>query len=227
MGLEVEETQLEYGDLSFVGKGDGGRPVSIGIEFKQLGECVASLRSERLQGHQLPGMREAYDFSWLLIEGELLYDKRGRLLRRAGKREFTPMPGSMGISEYLKRVLVLHLRGGLNPWHTQSRLDTLKFIECLYRTWTDCDLDKHQSHLAIYQAAPLMPISDTRAAFKAWPSIGIRGSKAVEDTFKSVRRAARATVSEWAAVQITDDKGKTRRIGDKTAVQIDAFLDGK
>ncbi len=228
MGFEVDDSaELPFGDVAFQGRGNGGKPVSIGIEFKKIGENVASLRSGRLCGHQLPGMRDAYDFSYLLVEGELLYDKKGQLLRRAGRRRTKAIPGSMGVNEYLKRVLVLHLRGGLNPWHTITRQDTLKFIETLYRVWNDCDLDQHGSHLAIYQAPPLVPISPTRMALSAWPTIGFRTSKAVEDAFGSVAKAATATEAQWAAIEIVTDKGQKRRLGAKDAARIVEFLKGR
>lgn len=227
MGLEVEETTLEFGDIAFTGRGEGGKPVSIGIEFKTFRECVASLRTERLQGHQLIGMRDAYDHCWLLLEGEMLYDKAGYLQRRAGKRLLKPLPGRMTVGEVLKRVIVLHLRGGLNPWVTQTRQDTLKWIEALYRVWTDKDLDAHTSHIAIYQAPPLVPVSPFRQAVSAWPTIGFRTSKAVEDRFGgSLIAAACAGRATWADIDIVDDKGRSRKLGTKDATKIVAFLEG-
>lgn len=227
MGLDVEETTLEFGDISFVGRGNKGKAVSIGIEFKKLGEYVGSLRSNRLCGHQLIGMRDTYDYCWLLVEGELLHDHKGGLQRHAGKRKLKPLPGSMGISEYLKRTIVGHLCGGLNPWHTQDRANSLKFIEALYRTWTDVDLDQHRSHLAIYQAPTLIPVSKTREAFNAWDHIGYTISKAVEDKFGCVRKAANASVEEWAAITTTDRNGGKRKLGMKDATKIVAFLRGE
>lgn len=227
MGLEVEETTLAFGDISFVGRGHKGKAVSIGIEFKKLGEYVGSLRSNRLCGHQLIGMRDTYDYSYLLIEGELLYDHKGALQRRAGKRKLKLLPGSMGVSEFNKRTIGLHLDGGLNPWQTQNRTDTLKWVEALYRSWTDKDRDQHGGHLAIYQAPTLIPVSKTREAFNAWDHIGFTISKAVEEKFGCVRKAANASVEEWAAITTTDRKGGKRKLGMKDAFKIVAFLNGK
>src|SRR6266446_2939294 len=103
LGLPVEETTLEFGDVAFEGRGEGGKPVSIGIEFKKLGELVQALRTQRLQGYQLKGMRKAFDYSYLFVEGELLYGDAGGLLRRKGKRALVPLPGQMSVSELLKR----------------------------------------------------------------------------------------------------------------------------
>ncbi len=227
MGLPAEEATLDFGDLAFCGRGPQDSDLMIGVEFKQMRECVQSLRSERLQGHQLEGMRGAYDHSYLLIEGEVMFDKGGRLQRRVGRRDAKPLQGAMGIAEYYKRIIGLHLRGGLNPVFTQTRAQTLRWIEALYRTWTDTPWDKHTSHLAIYQAPALVPISETRAALKAWPGLGMKGSLAAERRFGSVRRAANATAKEWADMTVEDEDGDVRRLGDKRAVKLDNFLGGK
>lgn len=227
LGLEVEETDLEFGDIAFVGRGIGGKPVQVGIEFKKLSECIGSLRTERLQGHQAPGMQDAYDFRWLLVEGELHIDRAGLLQRRVGKREFKPIPGRMTLSEYNRRLLSMHLCWGLNPERTDNTAQTMKWIEACYRSWTDVDQDKHTSHLGIYQPPTLVPISDFRRAVCSWPTIGIRTSKAVEDHFKYVSVAAVAGVSQWAEIEVITDAGKPRRIGTKDAEKIVAFLRGK
>jgi len=45
-----------FADLAFTGRGNDDAPIEVGIEFKKLDDLVTSLRSGRLQGHQLPGM---------------------------------------------------------------------------------------------------------------------------------------------------------------------------
>ncbi len=229
LGLPVEETTLEFGDVAFEGRGEGGKPVSIGIEFKKLGELVQALRTQRLQGYQLKGMRKAFDYSYLFVEGELLYDTKGGLLRRKGKgRVFTPLAGQMSVAEIWKRIYVLHLRGGLNPVWTVNRGDTLQAISALYHTWVDTDLDAHKSHLGIYNAPSLVPISEFRRAVSAWPSVGYRTSLAIEKQFGgSLKRAVNASVGTWANIQTVDDKGKARKIGMKVALQIHTFLNGQ
>ena len=233
-GLPVEETDLGAGeqgpvaDLAFTGRGEGGKSVEVGVEFKKVGELVASLRSERLQGEQLPAMRRHYDFCWLLYEGEILHNRSGQLLRRTGRNSFRPLPGKMSIGEFEKRVLVLHLCGGLNPRHTETRRDTIKWIEALYRTWTDEDLDQHKSHLGIYQPPTPIPVSEFReVVIKHCAGIGFRASKIVEERFHgSVREAANATVAQWAAIDLPDKNGKIRRLGTTRAEQIVQFFNG-
>lgn len=226
-GLEVYETEtpeeMPFGDVAFEGRGEKGKRVQIGIEFKKLEELVGALRTERLQGHQAPGMQDAYDFRYLLIEGELTYDKRGRLLKRVGKRDFRPIAGGMGVGELMKRLFVLHLQWGLNPLWTKNRRDTLMTLEMLYRVWTDQDLDEHKSHLGIYQPPRIVPLSDFRQTVSSplFPGISVRKSLFVERTFKgSLRRAVNAAAKTWAEIEIVDKHGGKKKLGMKIAEKI-------
>lgn len=227
LGLDVSETTLDFGDLMFEGRGEGGQPVLVGIEFKKLEELVQAIRTERIQGHQMLGMRDAYKFSYLMYEGELLFDKAGALQQRKkgrfGKDYLVPMPGSMTINELLKRVRVLHLCGGLNPIHTQDRRQTLQEILVLYRTFTDKDLDKHKSHIAAYEAPPIRPINALRRTLKTFPDVGMKASLAAQLKFKSLREAVNASVEDWATLEVLDDKGKVRRLGTTVAEKIVGF----
>jgi len=225
-GLPIDVTTLEHGDLLFQGRGEGGKPVYIGVEYKKLGELVSSLRTGRLQGHQLYGMqRPTFDYSYLLIEGELLYDKYGKLLKRRGRSSFMLMPGAMSVSELFKRIHVLHLVGGLNPAWVKARRDTVQWIHALYRVWTDSDLDKHKSHLTLYQPPTLIPLSPFRNTVRIWPGIGIKTSLAVERHFEgSLRRAVQASATEWAEIRTTSDKGKVTRLGEAEAQRLVAFF---
>jgi len=222
LGLPVELTRLDFGDVAFIGRGEKGADVSVGIEFKQLGEMVSSLRTERLQGFQMPGMRDLYDYCYLMFEGPWLYDTQGLLQRRSKtSNALKPLPGKMTITELLKRVHVMHLCGGLNPWPTVNRRDTLTSIATLYRTWTDTDLDKHKSHLGIYRAPTLVPMSDFRVTVSTFPGIQRKGSLAVEQYFGgNLELAVRASVQTWANIVTIDDHGKPRRLGTAVAQRI-------
>lgn len=229
-GLPVRSLRMPYGDLAWVGRGLKGCQVSVGVEFKRLQELVGSLRTERLQGRQMIGMRDEFDYSYLLMEGELLYDTQGTLLKRViyrGRETLESLPGQMTISELLMRLNVLHLCGGLTPILSPSREDTLQLISALYRTWTDKDLDQHRSHIAMYNAPPLVPISQQRMTLKTLPRIGMRASKAVADHFgNNLGRAFAASVEEWAGIEVIGDNGKPRKLGKAVAREIVAFIKG-
>ena len=207
LGLEVEKTTLDFADVAFEGRGEKGEKVFVGIEFKRIEELVTALRTQRLQGHQLIGMRDMYKFSYLLYEGELLYDKAGALQQRKkgrfGKSWLTPMPGQMTVNELLKRINVLHLCGGLTLIHTQDREHTLQAILALYRTWTDKNLDDHKSHLAFYEAPPLGFIKPSPAARLAHTIDGIGWDKAKKaaTVFKTPAAMCLATVKDWKRVE--------------------------
>lgn len=226
VGLPAEITTLDFGDIAFEGQGPEGLTSYIGVEYKKIGEFVQSIRSERLTGHQLLGMRDIYTYCWLLIEGEVLFDKQGRLLRRVGRRDFRPLGGAMGISELFKRELGLHLRGGLTPIRTRTLAESIYWIEALYRSWTDVAWDDHTSHLGIYRAPSLIPLSDVATAISAWPGIGSRVARAAEKRFKTIGSAATASVSEWADLTTVAKDGKARRLGDAKAKKIVNFLKG-
>ena len=188
-------------DLSWEGY-DAGKLVSVGVEFKKLEELIASLRSARLQGHQLLKMREGFVFNYLLIEGEWHEDTQGFMTKRVGRREFKRIPGSMKASELRKRLNVLHLCGGLIRMHTQTRTQTLNEIADLYRTYTDGDLRNHQSHIAIYRPPTLVPISEFRKFFSSIDGLGLRKTLAVERHFgSSIRRAVGASQAEWMKIE--------------------------
>lgn len=218
MGLPAESGDIPA-DLAWEGRGEGGVDVQIGVEFKKLPELVASLRTERLQGHQLGKMRDNFDYSYLLIEGELIYDSAGRLCRRSGRRTTAPIAGGMAIGELLKRLHVLHLCGGLIPIWSTHRSHTLRHIEALYRVWTDCALDEHKSHIAIYNPPPPEPISEFRHIIKGIEGIGFKTTEAIEAHFGgSLRRAATAGKKEWMQID---------GIGPKLASHIMSVMEGR
>lgn len=226
---EVGAPGLYAGDFAWTGKGIGGAPVEVGIEFKTLSEMIDSFHTNRLQEQVMkmrgaePGERPLYDFAWLLFEGEVIFDDHGRLLKRTGRKSFKPMPGRMTHQELLKRLFGLQLNAGVAWINTESRRESLDVIQALYRFWTDKNLDEHDSHIAIYHPESLVPISDFRQTVSSacFPGISVRKSIGVERAFKgSLRRAVNATAEEWAAVECKDQKGNVKRLGMSIAQKI-------
>jgi ERCC4-type nuclease len=232
LGLEVSETTLDFGDVAFAGRGDGDVAIDIGVEFKQLEELLASLRSGRFVGHQLLGLRRTFEHSWLLVEGEYRIDPSSGLILtlqwsvKKKRKEWLPIRPRFTISELEKQMLTLQLKGGIHVHFAQTRTDSLRYLSNLYRWWNDRSLDAHTSHLAIYHPPSLVPISDFRQIVNGIPGVGFKASLAAERKFKTVRRAMRASIQEWAELETLDDKGKPRRLGEKLAVRIDKVLGG-
>lgn len=227
-GLPATLTELAYGDIAFEGRGERGQPVEVGVELKQLGDMVTSLRSGRLVGHQLDGLLKTYDYRWLVVEGRWRVNRYGQLVQFKGPaRGWRALHGGMTGAELIKKCLTLQLRGGLYLATTNTRLDTVQFLETLYHWWTDRDLDEHRSHIGIHNPHGFLRVSETREALMKWPGVGLRVSKAAEEAFGSIRRASHASVDEWAKLTTTDDKGHTRRFGMKAAERVIAFCEGK
>jgi ERCC4-type nuclease len=197
LGLPAEKAVLQFGDFAFVGRGINDTPVSIGIELKKFRDLIVSLRTGRLQGHQLVGLQQAFDYRWLIIEGSWKQGRHGELVQ--GK---TPVHGRMTGAELEKRLVTLEVQGGLRIRHTFSRADTLRVLGCLYRWWTDRNLDSHDSHITIYHPPTLVPISQFRQTVSTLPGIGLKLSQAVEIHFhKSLRYAFEASANQWAEIE--------------------------
>jgi ERCC4-type nuclease len=215
-GLPVESTTLQYGDLAFVGRGEGGLPLAIGIEHKKLPDLINSLATDRLAGHQLTGMQQTYDRCYLIIEGEWDTDDSGRVVVPSKfKRMVTPLKGAPAASVLESRVWTLEHRGGLRVRWTRNQKETVRHVSTLYRCWTDRDLDEHRSHLAIHAAdldrALTTPVSLKRRIASLLPHIGYTRSEAVDKHFASIRIMVDADAKEWMLID---------GIGKKTATAI-------
>ena len=221
LGLDAQLTHLDFADVAFEGKGDSNGPIDIGVELKCLPDLVSSLRSGRLVGHQLPGLRASYAYSFLIVEGRWSQNDAGLVCQKRGRR-WWPLHGRMTANELEKTLLTLQLLGGLHVRFTNGRRDTLRAISVLYRWFADSPLDGHSSHLAVHVPQSLRPISAFRRAVCQWPLIGLKTSLAVETAFQgSIRKAANATVEQWAAIDIGG-----KRLGEKTAAHIHSFCGG-
>lgn len=231
LGLTVSETTLDFGDIAFEGRGTKGVSVGVGIEFKQLEEFLQALRSGRFVGHQLAGMLLAYDFRWLVVEGEWRIEQSSGLILverynpKTRRKEWLPARPRMTVTELDKQLLTLQLCGGLTgAYFTPRPTDTLRVITTLYRWFCDRDMDAHTSHLTIYRPAPAVPVSDFRTIITGIPEVGWKVSLAAEKKFGSVRRAIAASPKEWADLETLRDDGKLRRVGEKIAAKIVASV---
>lgn len=219
LGLPAEKAHLDFGDLAFVGRGEAGAKLFIGIELKKVAELVQSLNSKRLQGHQLLGLIRDFDRRYLLIEGDYHHDDAGRAVVFRGPGRPRPLQGAHNAIVLEQEILNIQTRGGCWVRHTTTRRDTLRFIQACFRYWTDKDLDEHKSHLAVY--APdldkglLTPPSDFRKALVVLlPGIGLKASKEVEDECGgSFRSLMLKTETWWANLSTFDKSGKAKRLG--------------
>ena len=215
-GLPLQIDNLDGGDLMFLGRGPAGKEVTVGVEFKKLRDLLSSLRTQRLQGHQLLEL-QAFDFRFLLIEGEWIANDAGQICIR-GYQGWKPAPGGFSAAELDKTLLGLTLRAGVLVKETSVRRETVRWLQSLYRNFNDVGWEDHHSHTGVYRPPTLVKPSPFRNFIMGLPGIGVKTSKAVEAYFKgSPRRAVAARASEWAQVD---------GIGKKGAETIDRFLEG-
>lgn len=228
MGLPVEVTHLEFGDVAFTGRGNEDAAVEVGIELKKLPDLVTSLRDGRLSGHQVPGLCATYDYRWLLIEGTFKPGDRGEVLVPQRRGIWAPLKGGMTVAELEKRVLSLQLLRGLHVRHSSARLTTLHFLASLYRWFTDRSMDDHTTHLLEHQAEGFLEVNDFRSVVKKLPHIGHKVSLAVEQYFEGSLEAAFAgTVEDWADIVTFDKQGRPKRLGRTAAQDIKRFIRGE
>lgn len=218
-GVPAEITDLPFGDVAFEGRGIGDKPVQIGIELKRLtgGDLVTSLRSGRLEDHQIPGMigpKGMYDWAFLIVEGAYRVNKAGQLIT-LGRQGWRPVQGRMHVAEMEKRLLTLELCAGVHIRFTNREEDTTTTIVNLYRWWTDKSFDQHRSQYTLQHPTSLVPLSDFRATLMVrCPGMGLAASLAAELRFKgNLKKAAMATADDWGAIQTIDRKGSTKRLG--------------
>lgn len=210
--------KLDGGDAMFLGRGPDNTEVTVGLEFKKLNDLLSSLRSQRLQGHQLIELQH-YDFRFLLIEGDWKANDAGQVCKRSGYKDWSPVAGNFSAAELDKTLLGLTLRAGVVVKEVSTRRDTVRWITSLYRSFTDVAWDDHTSHTGIYRPAMLTKPSKFRNFIMGLPHIGTKTSRAVESYFDAKpRRAVAARADVWSDID---------GIGKKTAEQIDRFLEGE
>jgi len=227
-GLPAEHTRLDFGDVVFEGKGEKGKSVDIAVELKKLPELIMSIRDGRFSGHQLPGLLDTYDYSWLLVEGQWRNNAQGQMCSYKGRTlGWLPVRGGMSATEYIKHLLTYELCGGIHVYVTHDRQATIHFIVSLYRWWTDRALDKHTSHLVPHTAHHFLPVSPFRAAVQKFPGIGPHASLAVEQWFNgSLRDAVNAPLGEWAEIPVLSEN-RSKRLGMEVARKIVDFVTGE
>jgi len=131
--------ELEYGDAVILGR-VGDRDVTIGVERKVLLDLIKSIESGRLAAHQLPGMGEQYDRSYLIVEGKWGIDRQRHLCRWSGgspkNRRMEPLRlgsrvyGCRDIHSFLNSVMdIFNVRlittGGIE--HTAAWIDDIHY----------------------------------------------------------------------------------------------------
>lgn len=169
-GLPVSVTAMEFGDITWEGHGPSG-PVMVSVERKRMDawsqDLITSMTDRRLSGHQLRGMREAYDYLYLVVEGVWKEGPGGEIVipvRSNGKTEWKPLFASGRSVSYRQVVgyldsISLRVRATstgepLRVIQTGDEYQTASRLAALYRLWTEKRWDEHHSHDELYTGLP-------------------------------------------------------------------------
>lgn len=202
---------LEYGDMAFLGTGPDGCPTPIGIERKSLSDFINSCRSERLQGHQLPGMALHYQQVWVVVEGFFKVED-GIVMVPAGYHAWKPLPcggPTVTFRELFGRVLTLQSKTSVRVQWTDGKKETASWLNQLYRWW-EVGWDQHASHVGFAEvpgagAAMIKwdrsnPRHIVRLMAKELAGVGWEKAANIAGQFNSASAMVQASQKEWEAV---------------------------
>ena len=214
MGVPVKVDYLAFGDVMFTGNGPEGL-VLIGIEYKKLSDLLQSLNDGRLLGHQLPGMENAFDYQYLLVEGVYSCNSEGRIqilrgtrwVAHESKMQYANLRGWLSTLSGIYGVRVLE-----SPNLLSSAAQCASTWKWWQKAWNShgCPVTVHSPSFK----ALLMPTPRQKVAAQ-FPGVGSDKLISVEETFHSVREMVAAPQEQWL---------KVKGVGVGTFKKIEEFL---
>lgn len=204
-GLPAELGRLPYGDISFTGNGPEGCPIGIGVEVKTIHDVLSCITNGRFAGHQLPGLKSSYAFSWLLVEGRYRADRNTGVLQyyshRGDWRQATVGNRAFMFKDLSYWLLTMEMRGGIKVAYSSDRQGTAQTVADMFHWWNDKEWEEHRSHLAFDESTSGSPLliepGLVRRVAKELPGIGWDKSGKVAAKFQSVIDLCDATVEQW------------------------------
>ena len=214
IGVEVAVVNMDYGDLAFEGNGPDGA-VAIGIEYKKMEDLIQCVNDNRFLGHQLPGMLEAYDHLYLVIEGTPLWQADGGFKNYEGSlHRWRRSHSNISLMRLLSTVLHIEALGARTMFLPSQR-SALTYIVALYTWWNKKWGDHSKAPSIHYPMVPLLVPSLRQKIASLLPGIGQGKLMAIEEAFQNSRAMVNATAQDWI---------KLKGIGKKTADQIEEVL---
>lgn len=228
LNVPVKVTELEFGDAQVTVRGPDDRPILVGVERKKVSDLIDGFNTGRLTLHQLPGMMESYETSYLLLEGLWTAGKKGELLVWSGsKKAWQPPHGDADwkYESFVQRLLTLEFRAGVRIAYTGSVAGSGAWLASLWR-WSSRSWNSHKTLEGIREKDletenPLVsffsrPTPKMRVAAAVLRGVGYERAKAISSHFRSIREMVTAGVSEWIKID---------GIGKKLAAQMVAEIE--
>lgn len=155
-GIDADLGRLEFGDYAIAGNGPDGTTVMVGVELKTSRDILNSLRSNRLTGHQVPGMVQMYEGrAWLVTEGIWREGRGGDWEVYLGSwQTFSAGSRTVQMRDIEAWILSTVTFGGLMYWHGALQTDTARFIAGLDHLWCDKQYDEHKTYSVVYRKPP-------------------------------------------------------------------------
>jgi ERCC4-type nuclease len=209
LGLSVDLTTLDFGDVAFIGNGPDDTPVPVGLELKKLNDILQCITTGRFAGHQLPGLIQTYDQVWLIIEGLWRANPKDGVLETRAGGEWRAV--NLGSRTWMYRdfesfLTTMEMKGGIRIRRTNDRHETARTVAGLYSWWCNKEFEEHRSHLALSRAhqmrdsALLVPPSLRYRVAAELPGLGTMKAGMVAGHFESVRAMVNADEKEWQSL---------------------------
>ena len=218
-GIQVDLCALDFGDLAFEGNGPHGRCM-VAIERKRISDLIQSIESRRLSGHQLPGMADAYDYAYLIVEGLWRPGSEGQMevghgtLDSDGPTFGGRWASARGRALHYRAIdnylATLELLAGVIYRRTMNPLETVFTVVDLYRWWNEKLWGEHSAHLSVYapaiakQGKGRLNLAHREVSVAEKMAMQLPGvdSKAqlIAAHFGSVRAMVNATEAQWAEI---------------------------
>lgn len=220
---DVEPATLYAGDIAIDGNGPEGRPISVGIEYKKLGDMLQCIDNGRFVGHQLPAMLDTYEVPILLVEG-IWRERSDGILEVPTGPTWKPIrtgAGSAMASTLVGFLLTMELKVGIRVMRTGTTSQTVDWLYHMNRWWTSKEWEEHRAHLAFDNSQALALISRpslVRRVAGQLPGVGMGRSGPVARRFSSCVDMVLASESEWQEIE---------GIGKGTARKVVAALNGE
>lgn len=202
MGVKVKEEYLAFGDVQFLGKGPEGL-LLIGIEYKKLSDLMQSLMDNRLLGHQLPGMMNAYDVNYLLVEGVYSCAEDAGISYLNGRNQWKHHKSQLLYGNLRKWMSTISMLYGVQILETANLLSTAVQVASIYDWWQTPYLN-HGSSFYIHQPnmrRSLRIPSGIMKVASTFPGVGNEKLDAIEEKFKSIRKMVNSDSKDWQDIK--------------------------
>lgn len=159
---QCELSQMEYGDVVFVGNGPTG-PMIVAFEVKSINDILNCIETQRFTGHQLPGLKAAYDVVYLLVQGDYRADWNTGELQiplNKGKGEFwwTVKTGQRTWShyEFTAWLTMVEVGWGIRSRRTMDEKDSARTVIEMYRVLSK-EWEEHKTLKPFYLGPQVGP----------------------------------------------------------------------